>query len=53
MVLVDMEEGFRVMSVVAGERAPLGARVTVSVEVPQDVATEARLLTVLGGASRG
>jgi len=47
VVLVDLDEGFRVMSVVAGPHAPLGGRVRVRAHVPDDPAGEPRLLTLV------
>jgi uncharacterized OB-fold protein len=47
VVLVDLDEGFRVMSVIAGAHAPLGARVRLTAQPPADPAAEPRLVAVL------
>lgn len=51
VVLVDLDEGFRVMSVVTGAAAPLGHRVHVAARPSDDPAGVARLETVLVKAS--
>jgi uncharacterized OB-fold protein len=49
VVLVDLDEGFRVMSVVAGASAPLGSRVQLTAEPTDDPAGEPRLVAALEG----
>lgn len=53
VVLVDLDEGFRVMSVVAGAEAPLGHRVQVAAQPWHDSTAGARLVTVLVEAPHG
>ncbi|MFD2090741.1 Zn-ribbon domain-containing OB-fold protein [Blastococcus deserti] len=50
VVLVDLDEGFRVMSAVAGTSAPLGSRVQLVPQPADDPAGEPRLVAVLEGA---
>lgn len=52
VVLVDLDEGFRVMSVVAGAEAPLGHRVQVAAQPSDDAGSEPRLVSVLHGGKR-
>lgn len=47
VVLVDLDEGFRVMSVVAQAQAPLGHRVHVQAQATDDSAADPLLVTVL------
>lgn len=51
VVLVDLDEGFRVMSAVAGPTAPIGSRVQLTPQPAEDPAGEPRLVAVLVGAS--
>jgi uncharacterized OB-fold protein len=51
VVLVDLDEGFRVMSTVAGTEAPLGGRVQLSAQPAGDPPGEPRLVAVLVGGS--
>ncbi|MGY2082775.1 Zn-ribbon domain-containing OB-fold protein [Blastococcus sp. SYSU DS0539] len=50
VVLVDLDEGFRVMSVVDGPHAPLGARVRLTPQPVDGPAGDARLVAVVEGA---
>lgn len=47
VVLVDLDEGFRVMSVVAGKSAPLGSRVQLTAQPADEPTGEPRLVAVL------
>lgn len=49
VVLVDLDEGVRVMSAVAGAGAPIGSRVRLTARPPDDPAGEPRLVAVLEG----
>lgn len=49
VVLVDLDEGFRVMSTVAGATAPIGSRVHLTPQPADDPAGEPRLVAVLVG----
>lgn len=51
VVLVDLDEGFRVMSVVAGTSAPLGARVRLTPQPVEGPAGDVRLVAVVEGGS--
>ncbi len=53
VVLVDLDEGFRVMSAVAAAGAPIGARVRLTPQPADDPAGEPRLVAVLEEASDG
>jgi uncharacterized OB-fold protein len=50
VVLVDLDEGFRVMSAVATVDAPIGARVRLTAQSADGSAGEPRLVAVLDGA---
>lgn len=49
VVLVDLDEGFRVMSAVAGTGVPVGARVRLTAQPDDDAAGEPRLVAALEG----
>jgi uncharacterized protein len=49
VVLVDLDEGFRVMSAVAGAGAAIGARVRLTAQPGDDPAGEPRLVAALEG----
>ncbi|WNV76634.1 Zn-ribbon domain-containing OB-fold protein [Geodermatophilus sp. DSM 44513] len=53
VVLVDLDEGFRAMSAVAGTTAPIGSRVRLTARPADDATGEPRLVAVLDGVRDG